>query len=117
MIETLRIGMLQLHKLLVDHTKEQYEKIHGTVAGPSTLFKLLVEHPSFQWLRSLSETIVAMDEALETDPPATQEAVVKMIHGRLFPEEPNEFSQKLNECMNEKQEIRDTVQVLQAHLN
>gem|GEM_PF-6384110 len=117
MIYQLRSDLLELHKQLVDISKYEYQKIHGPIAGPAALFKLLVEHSLFQWLRSLSETIVAIDEALETNPPATQEAIIKMIHRRLFPEKPNEFSQKLIDYMNEKQEIRNAVQAIKAHFN
>lgn len=116
MIDTLRIGMLHLHKQLVDHVKSGYEQTHGSIAGPSALFKLLVEHPAFQWLRTLSETIVAMDEALETDPPASEEAIKDMLRGRLYPEKPNEFTQRLEECLNANKDIKDAYNALEKHL-
>jgi hypothetical protein len=95
MTDQLRSSLLALHKTLVDRTKLMYEATHGPVAGPAALFRLVVEEPSFQWLRPLSETIVAIDEALETEPPASHEAIVAMVKLRLFPDTPTPFSTEL----------------------
>lgn len=101
MTDQLRSGLLALHKALVDAEKSKYEKTHGPVGGPGALFKLLVDDPSFQWLRPLSETIIAIDEALETDPPASHQAIVEMVRGRLFPSPTTEFSMTLEKTIKE----------------
>lgn len=107
MTDQLRTSLLDLHKQLVEYVKAEYEKTHGPVAGPGALFKLLVDEPSFQWLRPLSETIVALDEALEAEPPATHAAVVAMVQMRLFPEAKTDFSIALDAAAQDSANIRD----------
>jgi hypothetical protein len=106
MTDELRSTLLALHKTLVNQVKSSYEAIHGPVAGPAALFRLLVDEPAFQWLRPLSETIVGIDEALEKSEPASPEAVVEMVRGRLFPSTPTEFSQKLTEASQKNPSVK-----------
>ena len=82
-INQLRSHLLTLHKALVDETQKSYEETHGTISNPHALFRLLVEEPAFQWLRPLSETIVSIDEALETDPLASKQAIIGMSMRRV----------------------------------
>ncbi|QQR60910.1 hypothetical protein IPH19_00345 [Candidatus Uhrbacteria bacterium] len=95
MTDLLRSALLSLHKTLIDQAKQSYESTHGPIVGPAALFRLVVEEPSFQWFRPLSETIVAIDEALENNPPATHEAIVAMVKLRLFPDTATDFSRSL----------------------
>ena len=63
----LRKTLLHLHKTLLDWERAAYERIHGRVSS-SELLKAIVEDPQFGWLRPISELIVRIDEAVDTEP-------------------------------------------------
>ena len=63
----LRKTLLHLHKTLLDWERSAYERIHGRVSS-SELLKATVEDPQFGWLRPISELIVRIDEAVDTEP-------------------------------------------------
>ena len=62
----LRKNLLHLHKTLLDWERSAYERVHGR-ASASELLKVIVEDPQFAWLRPISELIVRIDEAVETE--------------------------------------------------
>jgi len=61
----LRNGLLRLHKLLLDRERNHYQLEHGPVESEHALLGLVLSHPQFQWLRTLSELIVNIDESME----------------------------------------------------
>jgi hypothetical protein len=61
-----RLGLLQLHKALLDAEREKYEQVHGKVTAGKML-QLALQDAQFAWLRSLSELIVRIDERLEVE--------------------------------------------------
>lgn len=63
----LREALLHLHKALVDSERVGYEKNIGTIPSANHFLKLLTDDPWFAWLHPLSQLIVAMDEALDTN--------------------------------------------------
>ena len=63
----LRKSLLHLHKTLLDWERAAYERVHGRVSS-SELLKATVEDPQFGWLRPISELIVRIDEAVDTEP-------------------------------------------------
>jgi hypothetical protein len=64
---TLRDALLELHRTIVSHERMAYERRLGPVNG-ATFVRVLVEDPTYGWLRPLSSLIVKMDE--EADWPA-----------------------------------------------
>ena len=64
-LRELRNGLLRLHKLLLDRECGHYQREHGPVESEHALLGLVLSHPQFQWLRTLSELIVNIDESLE----------------------------------------------------
>jgi hypothetical protein len=66
----LRLGLLRLHKVLLEMERINYEKIHGQV-NRGELLQLVLNHPQFDWLRMISALLVEIDEALDGDEPAT----------------------------------------------
>ena len=67
-LRDLRTRLLALHKMLLDEQRRAYEETYGPVASGGDLLRLVLQHEAFAWLRSLSEVISRMDEALdETD--------------------------------------------------
>jgi len=66
----LRLGLLRLHKTLLEMERINYEKVHGQV-NSGELLQLVLNHPQFNWLRTISALVVEIDEALNGDEPAT----------------------------------------------
>jgi len=66
----LRLGLLRLHKVLLEMERINYEKAHGQV-NSGELLQLVLNHPQFNWLRMISALVVEIDEALDGDEPAT----------------------------------------------
>jgi len=69
----LRLILLNLHKALLDSERTSYEIAHGAVASPAAFLQLLINDPSFQWLRPITTLIVQIDETLAAKkPPAVE---------------------------------------------
>ena len=64
-VPELRCGILELHKALLDAQQIRYEREHGRVKSSGELLGLVLEHPSFAWLRQLSALIARLDEWVE----------------------------------------------------
>jgi hypothetical protein len=63
-----------------DAAREEYEQQHGAVEGPYALLHLASTHPTFAFLRPLSEFMVDLDMLLDdkdqpADAPETAQAV------------------------------------------
>ncbi len=52
----------QLHSMLLDAVKADYEKLNGKTQGPFHMFQLVTNDPFFQWLRPLSAMMATIDE-------------------------------------------------------
>jgi hypothetical protein len=57
-------ALLSLHKTLLDSERVGYEQSFGKIETPATFLNLVMGDPWFAWLRTLSEFIVQIDEAL-----------------------------------------------------
>jgi phage terminase small subunit len=68
-----RRALLRLHKLLLDDERARYEQAHGRVTSGAML-QLVINDEQFAWLRSLSELVVRVDELLEAEEAAEQDA-------------------------------------------
>jgi hypothetical protein len=76
----LRLILLNLHKALLDSERTSYEINHGSLGGPSAFLQLLINDPSFQWLRPITTLIVQIDETLAAKrPPATEHDFQQLI--------------------------------------
>ncbi len=61
-VDVVRTSLLELHKTLLDAVRIDYEREHGRVESAGALLQLVVSDPAFDWLRPLSQLIVAIDE-------------------------------------------------------
>jgi hypothetical protein len=62
-------GVLRdLHRVLMERARRDYEREHSEILSPGALFRLLSTDPYFSWLRSLSELMVDIDMAREAEP-------------------------------------------------
>ena len=76
---TIRQHLLELHKLLLDAERAEYERVAGAATPPATLLQLLIADPQFAWLRQVSRLIVALDEALSIRKPAPPETLQRLL--------------------------------------
>jgi hypothetical protein len=92
-LEKVRVGLLALHKALVDSERIGYEQTMGPIQSPNHFLQLLMRDPWFVWLQPLSQLVISMDEALDAkEPPAdaTVEALLKEAWLLLAPSESGE---------------------------
>lgn len=86
-----------LHQALVQVVRHEYEKEWGAV-DPGQLLQLLTRHPGFDWLHTLSEMMVDIDEMLDLDQLKSEEvrAVFEGVEQLLAPGEStaSEFSSR-----------------------
>jgi hypothetical protein len=78
LLNTLRIKLLRLHKLLLNTERRTYEQMRGQVSG-GELLQLVINHDQFAWLHRLSELIVQIDELIHSDEPVTTEAIAALM--------------------------------------
>jgi hypothetical protein len=93
----LRLGLLRLHKALLDAERADYERAYGQASG-GELLQLVINHEQFAWLRPVSELIVRIDEMLDADEPATAADAEALLAGTrtllTLSETGNGFGQK-----------------------
>lgn len=68
-LEDARMGLLRLHKKLLDTERARYERDNGRIENGTALLQLVINDPFFAWLRRLSELVVEIDERLEGEEP------------------------------------------------
>ncbi len=78
LLKTTRLQLLQLHKLLVDIERENYENENGRITSGQFL-NLLVNDENFSWLRKFSTLIVEIDEMLDLDDGYTEQMIEKQF--------------------------------------
>jgi hypothetical protein len=82
-LQELRDALLDLHKTLIDSERSVYETNVGPINSPHHFLQLLSSDPWFAWLRPVSQLIVAMDEALDSDE-LTRDAVDVLMNESVF---------------------------------
>ena len=58
------MGLLRLHKALLEAEKASYEHEHGRIKNNMEFFGLVLNNEWFQWLRPMSGLIAEVDEAM-----------------------------------------------------
>jgi hypothetical protein len=105
----LRHATLELHKALLDAQRIRYERDHGRIQTSSEFLGLVLEHPSFSWLRSLSALIAQLDEWLEEREERGEEelrALVEALRGLLATDSTNAaFSKPYRELVDAVPEV------------
>ena len=67
-LNDLSARLLLLHGVLLERERAAYESRHGALTPPE-LLRLLLGDDYFAWLRSLSQLIARIDEAVDSDTP------------------------------------------------
>jgi hypothetical protein len=64
-LQQLRNALLHLHKALLDFERFRFQRAHRQKFTAAQLYRIVLDHKDFVWLRQLSELIVGMDELLD----------------------------------------------------
>ena len=91
--------LLQLHKVLLDLQRAEYNSDHVPPSSGTELLNLVLNDPAFAWLRTLSALIVQIDDLIGVDPVATEAdglALRDKAHGLLRPsgQPPSDFTRR-----------------------
>jgi hypothetical protein len=121
-LRKLRLGLLHLHKTLLDDEREAYERMHDRIENSYEVLRLVMHDPWFAWLHSLSELIVRIDEALdEQEVPAEAEieSVIQQARELTAPDEHgSEFQQKYFRALQRSPDVvlahAETMKVIAA---
>ena len=103
----LRLGLLRLHKTLLEMQRKGFERAHGGV-NSGELLQLVLNHEQFAWLRTVSALVVQIDEMLDADEPLNDADVINLITGvrQLFTTSENkEFSDKYQAALQQEPEV------------
>jgi len=76
----IRQTLLDLHKALLDSERTAYEITHGPIASPSAFLQMLINDPTFAWLRPITALVVQIDETLAAKkPPAAAQDFDRLV--------------------------------------
>ena len=78
-LSALRLGLMGLHKTLIDSEKAVYEETFGEINSPNQFLQLLISDPWFAWLHPISELVVVIDEMLEAKEAVTGANAVAIV--------------------------------------
>jgi hypothetical protein len=67
-------ALRDLHRILMERARRDYERVNLTVVGPGELLKLLTTADEFAWLRELSELMADIDVVRDADAAERDEA-------------------------------------------
>jgi hypothetical protein len=98
-LRSVRLGLLRLHKALIDAERGEVERRSGAMSN-GVFLQMLIQDEGFAWLRPFSELIVRIDEALATREPITEESArgyVREVVGLLAPPPGETAAQRLAE--------------------
>jgi catechol 2,3-dioxygenase len=74
-----RARLLHLHKVLLEDARAAYEMDRGRVGSNANLLQLVISDPWFAWLHALSELIIRIDQAVESDSPASEDDAAALV--------------------------------------
>jgi hypothetical protein len=104
-----RLGLLALHKALLDYERIRYERTHGRVETTGAFLQLAINDPHFAWLRPISELVVQIDELLVSDEPGAEvDADTIMNHARTLlraDEQGADFQRQYHRALQDSPEV------------
>lgn len=76
----IRQTLLDLHKAVLDSERTAYEITHGPIPSPAAFLQMLINNPSFAWLRPITGLVVQIDETLAAKkPPASAQDFDRLV--------------------------------------
>jgi hypothetical protein len=91
-LDALSLELRQLHSLLLEAVKADFEQLNGKTKGPFHMFQLVTSDPFFGWLRPLSAMMASIDELTDEKRLLERtelEQVQQMVQNLLSPDEVN----------------------------
>lgn len=85
-IDALHARLLELHRVLLDHTRADFEREHGKIDGAGAYLQHVIGHERFAWLRPLSKMLVDMDDPDLTPNAASARSKVEKLLSAGTPE-------------------------------
>lgn len=104
-LNQLHTELLELHKALLEFEKGKYEAVYGKIATPYQYLDIVIKHPAFAWLRTLSEAIVSADGLDREDVRKQDEEIKSSIKRLLDLTNTEEFGQKYSLAVNESADV------------
>jgi hypothetical protein len=108
-LREVRHSLLRLHKVLLEHQRQVYERTNGQVRNSYQLLKLVMHDPVFAWLHHLSELVVQIDEMLDADDqPRENDAVGLLDQASLLitpAESGGDFQQRYLESLQQSPDV------------
>jgi hypothetical protein len=112
-LNDVRLGLLALHKALLDYQRIRYERTHGRIESSGAFLQLAIHDPQFAWLRPVSELVVQLDELLVSDEPGAEvDADTITAHARTLlraDENGGDFQRQYHRA------LQDSPEVVMAH--
>ncbi len=111
LLESVRVQLLRLHKILLDDERAAYERIKGPMGTPGQVLSLVMSDPFFDWLHSISRLIIKFDELSESAEGTEEQATALIGRARdliLAKGEESEFTRKYKAALQ-----RNSAAVLQ----
>lgn len=117
-IDKLRHDLLDLHKKLLDYQGKLAEQEFGRSITPYEMWHLSTTDKTFNWLRSLSELIVQIDEKMEAKEVGHDfsEWVKNELKNLTDPQGTGNFQSQLALALSKKPELQFEVSQLRSHL-
>jgi hypothetical protein len=112
-LDEVRLGLLRVHKALLDDARIRFEREQGRIEGSGALLQLVLNDPWFAWLHPLSGLVVQIDELLAADEATTSDgaALLNQARALLRPDANGEgFQRRYHRA------IQDVPDVLIAHV-
>src|SRR3954452_9005538 len=109
-LDDVRLGLLSVHKALLNYARLGYEREHHRVPSSGEFLQIVIHDPELAWLRPLSELVVRLDEGLSaTDSPPPREGFEVLIaeaRALLGPDENSqEFQGKYFRAIQDSPEV------------
>ena len=112
-LRVVRQKLLALHKALLDRERAEHERDHGRIETTHQHLQMLMEHPSFAWLRPISGLIVRLDERLAAKEPLSggeaRQLALEVRALTTFGDDRTEYQQRYHRA------LEDSPGILAAH--
>ena len=86
--KALRPVLLALHRHLLESERRVYEKLHGRIEGNAAFLQVVINDPQFDWLRSLSQLLLELDDILEPESEVPEPQALEARVRRLLDPDP-----------------------------
>lgn len=90
-------ALLKIHKSLLENEMQEREAKYKTTIGPNDRLNALLNDPTLEWLRTLSQLVAAIDEVYFQKEPITiqqWEAELKRVQVSVMDASDSEFIKK-----------------------